>query len=39
MIKAMIIGLLLIIAVHLLLYSYLQRRIEGARREKELRDE
>jgi L-asparagine transporter-like permease len=39
MIKVVVIVVLLLVGVHLLLYGYLQRRIEAARREKELRDE
>lgn len=39
MIKTVIIVTLLLVGAHLLLYGYLQRRIEAARREKELRDE
>lgn len=39
MVKIVIIGLLLLVGVHLLLYGYLQRRIAAAKREKELRDE
>lgn len=39
MLKIVIIAALLLVGVHLLLYGYLQRRIEAAKREKELRDE
>jgi hypothetical protein len=39
MIKTVIIVALLLVGVHFLLYGYLQRRIEAAKREKELRDE
>jgi hypothetical protein len=39
MIKTVIIVVLLLVAVHLLLYGYLQRRINAAKREKEMHDE
>ena len=39
MIKTVIIVVLLLVAVHLLLYGYLQRRINAAKREKEQQNE
>jgi hypothetical protein len=39
MAKAIIIGLLLWVGFHLLLYGYLKRRIAVAKREKEKRDD
>jgi nitric oxide reductase large subunit len=35
MLKIVIIVVLLLVAVHLLLYGYLQRRIDAAKREKD----
>ncbi len=39
MVKAVIIVALLLVGVHLLLYGYLQRRINAAKREKDKLDE
>lgn len=39
MIKIVIIVILLLVAVHLLLYGYLQRRINAAKREKDEQNE
>lgn len=39
MVKVVVIVVLLLVAVHLLLYGYLQRRIDAAKREKEKQNE
>ncbi|HMT40145.1 MAG TPA: hypothetical protein PKC48_00835 [Sphingorhabdus sp.] len=39
MIKVVAIVVLLLVAVHLLLYGYLQRRINAAKREKDKQNE